>query len=240
MYEKYASEQGWRWEIMQESKADHGGYKEASVLIKGDNVFGKLKYEIGAHRVQRVPTTETAGRVHTSLMSVLVLPEAEEVDIEVRNQDLRIDTYRSQGAGGQSVNTTDSAVRITHIPTGVTVAMQDERSQHQNRAKAMAVIRSRLLSFKIEEEQKKRAAMRNEQVGSGERSERIRTYNYSQNRITDHRIGLSKNGIDSMMDGELIGEFSQHLGRHFKMLELQAIIKERQQAAEQQTEEAEK
>lgn len=212
MYKGYASSLGWRLEIMEYSESPVGGYKEVICEIKGLDVFSKLKFESGAHRVQRVPKTETQGRVHTSAATVAVLPEAEDVDIEIDEaRDLRIDTYRSQGAGGQHVNTTDSAVRITHIPTGVVVEMQEERSQHKNKAKAMSLLRSRLYEQQWRQAQEERAAERKSQVGSGDRSERIRTYNFPQGRVTDHRINLTLYKLDEVMAGPALNEIIEGL-----------------------------
>ena len=203
MYQRYAEKKKWKFEILAIADTGLGGYKEASAIIAGRGVFARLKFESGGHRVQRVPETESAGRVHTSAATVAVLPEAEEVDIKIEEKDLRIDVFRSSGPGGQSVNTTDSAVRITHIPTGVVVSMQDEKSQIKNREKAMKVLRSRIYDAERSRLEKERALERKEQVGSGDRSERIRTYNLPQSRITDHRINLTSYRIDEVMMGEL-------------------------------------
>ncbi|WP_066800155.1 peptide chain release factor 1 [Sphingomonas soli] len=203
MYQKYAEAQGWRVELISSSASDSGGFKEAIASVEGKGVFAKLKFESGVHRVQRVPATETQGRIHTSAATVAVLPEAEEVDIKIDDKDLRIDIYRSSGPGGQSVNTTDSAVRIVHIPTGLTVIQQDEKSQHKNKAKAMKVLRTRLYEQERERLHAERAGARKSMVGSGDRSERIRTYNFPQGRVTDHRINLTLHRLPEIMQGEM-------------------------------------
>ncbi|MGO4568820.1 peptide chain release factor 1 [Rhizobium sp. 2YAF20] len=202
MYERYASVKGWKVEILSASDGEAGGYKEIIATITGRGVFSKLKFESGVHRVQRVPDTEASGRIHTSAATVAVLPEAEEIDIEIRQEDIRIDTMRSSGAGGQHVNTTDSAVRITHMPSGIVVT-SSEKSQHQNRAKAMQVLRSRLFDMERQRADNERSADRKSQVGSGDRSERIRTYNFPQGRITDHRINLTLYKLDKMIEGDI-------------------------------------
>ncbi|EHS49360.1 Peptide chain release factor 1 [Rhizobium sp. PDO1-076] len=202
MYERFASTKGWKVEVLSSSEGDAGGFKEIIATVTGRGVFSKLKFESGVHRVQRVPDTETQGRIHTSAATVAVLPEAEDIDIEVRAEDIRIDTMRSSGAGGQHVNTTDSAVRITHLPTGLVVT-SSEKSQHQNRAKAMQVLRSRLYDMERQKIDNERSADRKSQVGSGDRSERIRTYNFPQGRVTDHRINLTLYKLDRMMEGDI-------------------------------------
>ncbi|MBC2772793.1 peptide chain release factor 1 [Rhizobium sp. AQ_MP] len=202
MYERFASTKGWKVEVLSASDGEAGGYKEIIATISGRGVFSKLKFESGVHRVQRVPETEASGRIHTSAATVAVLPEAEEIDIEIRPEDIRIDTMRSSGAGGQHVNTTDSAVRITHLPTGLIVT-SSEKSQHQNRAKAMQVLRSRLYDIERQRADSERSASRKSQVGSGDRSERIRTYNFPQGRVTDHRINLTLYKLDRMIEGDL-------------------------------------
>ncbi|MCP4667141.1 MAG: peptide chain release factor 1 [Deltaproteobacteria bacterium] len=203
MYTKYAESKRWKTEILSQHMTGMGGFKEIIVLVEGDLVYSRLKYESGVHRVQRVPETEAQGRIHTSAVTVAVLPEAEEVDVEIDPDDLRIDVYRSSGHGGQHVNTTDSAVRITHLPTGLVVTCQDEKSQHKNKAKAMKVLRSRLLDRQQSEQQLKISEERRSMVGSGDRSERIRTYNFPQGRATDHRIGLTLYKLDRVLEGEL-------------------------------------
>ncbi len=211
MYRGYASQMGWKFEVMEASESDLGGYKEIITQVTGNNVFQRLKYESGVHRVQRVPKTEAQGRIHTSAATVAVLPEAEDVDVKIETKDLRIDTYRSQGAGGQHVNTTDSAVRITHIPTGVVVEMQEERSQHKNRDKAMKVLKSRIYEQQRIKLAAERAKDRKEQVGSGDRSERIRTYNFPQSRVTDHRINLTLYDLDAILRGTSLNEVIEGL-----------------------------
>lgn len=206
MYKSYAGSMGWKVEVMEASESDLGGYKEIIAEINGHGVFAKLKYESGVHRVQRVPKTESGGRIHTSAATVAVLPEAEDVDIDINENDLRIDTFRAQGAGGQHVNKTDSAVRITYLPTGLAVAIQDEKSQHKNKAKAMKILRSRLLDAQRQEQEQELAAQRKSQVGSGDRSERIRTYNYPQGRVTDHRINLTLYKLEEILAGQGLAE----------------------------------
>jgi peptide chain release factor 1 len=206
MYERFAATQGWKVEPVSMNASEVGGFKEVVANVTGQNVFRKLKFESGVHRVQRVPVTESGGRIHTSAATVAVLPEPSEVDVSVDENDLRIDIYRSSGAGGQHVNTTDSAVRITHIPTGIVVAMQDERSQHKNKAKAMQVLRARIYEKRREEAHGAEAEARRAMVGSGDRSERIRTYNFPQGRVTDHRIGLTLHKLDEVLEGGALGE----------------------------------
>jgi len=206
MYQRYAALRGWRFELLDLSETGLGGVKEASALISGRDVFARLKFESGVHRVQRVPETEASGRIHTSAATVAVLPEAEDVDVRIDDKDLRIDVFRASGPGGQSVNTTDSAVRITHIPTGLVVIQQDEKSQHKNKAKALNVLRSRLYDLERQARDSARAAERKSQVGSGDRSERIRTYNFPQGRVTDHRINLTLYKVDKVMSGEALDE----------------------------------
>jgi peptide chain release factor 1 len=207
MYHRYADLRGWKFEILNTTENGLGGYKEASAILSGTDVFQRMKFESGVHRVQRVPLTESSGRVHTSAATVAVLPEAEEIDIKIDEKDLRIDTYRSSGAGGQHVNTTDSAIRITHIPTGIVVCQQDERSQIKNRAKAMKILRSRLYENERQKIETVRSASRKGQVGSGDRSERIRTYNYPQSRVTDHRINVTLHKIEEIVKEGKLDEF---------------------------------
>jgi peptide chain release factor 1 len=207
MYEMFARKNGWRFELVATNASETGGYKEATASLAGDDVYGRLKFESGVHRVQRVPATETQGRVHTSTASVAVLPQAEEVDLVIRDDDLKIDTMRASGAGGQHVNTTNSAVRITHTPTGVTVSMQDERSQHKNKDKAMKVLRARIYELERRKLADARADQRRSLIGSGDRSERVRTYNYKEGRVKDHRINLLLNDLPGLMDGgDSLGE----------------------------------
>lgn len=203
MYGRFVDREGWRLEILDLSESDTGGIREVVALVHGRGAYGTLKHESGVHRVQRVPATESQGRIHTSAATVAVLPEAEDVELEIADEDLKIDVYRSSGPGGQSVNTTDSAVRITHLPTGLVVQCQDEKSQHKNKAKAMKVLRSRLLDAKIAEQEAERARDRKAQVGTGDRSAKIRTYNFPQSRVTDHRINLTLHRLDDVLDGDL-------------------------------------
>ncbi len=203
MYKRFAEKEGWKIETLSTSEGVLGGIKEVAFLVRGRHAFGKLRYESGVHRVQRVPETESQGRIHTSAATVAVLPEAEEVDVQIDPEDLKIDVFRSSGPGGQSVNTTDSAVRITHEPTGLVVTCQDEKSQHKNKARALKVLRSRLLDLKIAEQQAERAQERRQQIGTGDRSAKIRTYNFPQGRVTDHRIGLTLHRLQEILDGDL-------------------------------------
>ncbi|VFQ73831.1 unnamed protein product [Cuscuta campestris] len=202
MYEKYSMMKGWKFEVLDVAESDLKGYKEASAAVSGPSVYGKLKFESGIHRVQRVPATEKLGRVHTSAVSVAILPQADQVDVQLRNEDLKIDTYRAGGAGGQHVNTTNSAVRITHIPSGLTVSIQDERSQHMNKTKALRVLCAKLFELERCRIQSSRSKLRSEQIGSGDRSERIRTYNFPQGRVTDHRVGITSHSIDEVLQGD--------------------------------------
>ena len=211
MYEKVCVNKKWSSEIINISKSEAGGFKEVILLVKGTDIYSYLKFESGVHRVQRVPETETQGRVHTSAATVAVLPEAEEVDIKINEKDLRIDVFRSGGPGGQSVNTTDSAVRITHLPTGVVVSQQDEKSQHKNKAKAMRILRSRVYEAEREKKNKERSEERKNQIGSGDRSERIRTYNFPQGRVTDHRINMTIHKLEEFLSGDAFEEMSQNL-----------------------------
>ncbi len=223
MYHRFAEHHGWRFEIMGMSETGIGGLKEAVAEIKGRGAYARLKYESGVHRVQRVPKTEASGRVHTSAATVAVLPEAEDVDIHIEDKDLRIDVFRASGPGGQSVNTTDSAVRITHMPTGIVVSQQDEKSQHKNKAKAMRILRSRLYDRERAALDAERAADRRSQIGSGDRSERIRTYNFPQGRITDHRINFSQHDMDRMLGGELLDQFIDALTTEDQAARLAAL-----------------
>ena len=211
MYEKVCSKKKWKLEIINISKSEAGGFKEVTFSVTGNDIYSYLKYESGVHRVQRIPKTETQGRVHTSAATIAVLPEAEEVDIKIKESDLRIDVFRAGGPGGQSVNTTDSAVRITHIPTGVVVSQQDEKSQHKNKAKALKILRSRVYESEKRKKDQERSDNRRSQIGSGDRSERIRTYNFPQGRITDHRINLTLHKLDEFLSGEIHEEMNQEL-----------------------------
>ncbi|NPA82321.1 MAG: peptide chain release factor 1 [Epsilonproteobacteria bacterium] len=219
-YIRYAESKGWKAEIVSSSESALNGYKEIIVLIKGKGAYSRLKYEAGTHRVQRVPETESQGRVHTSAITVAVMPEVDDIEIEINPNDLKIDVMRSSGCGGQSVNTTDSAVRITHIPTGIVVTNQDEKSQHKNKEKALKILKARLYEMQIKEQEEKSAKERKEQVGTGDRSGRIRTYNYPQNRITDHRIGLTLYRLDAIMEGGLFDEIIDPLIAHYQAEEI--------------------
>jgi peptide chain release factor 1 len=221
MYGRYAERQGWKMEVLDASESGIGGLKEAIAMIEGDKVYSRLKHESGVHRVQRVPQTETSGRIHTSAITIAVLPEAEEVDVKINQNDLRIDTFCSSGPGGQSVNTTYSAVRITHMPTGVVVSMQDEKSQIKNREKAMRVLRARLQELEEQKQHEAQASERRSMVGSGDRSEKIRTYNFKENRVSDHRIGLTIHQLDLIMDGAL-DEIINALVAHYQAEKLKA------------------
>lgn len=222
MYTRYADRRGWRTEIISSHPVGVGGFKEVILGIQGEKVYSYLKYEMGVHRVQRVPVTESAGRIHTSAVTVAVLPEAEEIEIEIKSEEVKIDVFRSTGHGGQSVNTTDSAVRITHLPTGLVVSCQDEKSQHKNKAKALRVLRARLLKKSQDEQHEQIAQDRRSQIGSGDRSEKIRTYNFPQNRMTDHRIGLTLYKLESILSGEL-DMLIESLITHFKTEELKKV-----------------
>jgi peptide chain release factor 1 len=215
MYSKYAEKNRWHVDVVSQNPTGLGGFKEIIALVEGKGVYRRLKYESGVHRVQRVPVTESSGRIHTSAVTVAVLPEADEVELEINPNDLRIDVFRSSGPGGQSVNTTDSAVRITHIPTGMVVTCQDEKSQHKNKAKAIKVLRARLLDHMIEEQRHEISEERKSQVGTGDRSERVRTYNFPQNRVTDHRLGLTLHRLDSILEGDL-DEINDALNAYFR------------------------
>ncbi|MEC7163327.1 MAG: peptide chain release factor 1 [Pseudomonadota bacterium] len=223
MYQRYGELQGWKCELINHSEGDVGGYKEVVATMRGKGAFAALKFESGVHRVQRVPETESGGRIHTSAATVAVLPEPEEVDIKIEEKDLRIDVFRASGPGGQSVNTTDSAVRITHLPTGITVSQQDEKSQHNNRAKAMQVLRARLFEAERERADSERAADRKSQVGSGDRSERIRTYNFPQGRVTDHRINLTLHKLEKVLAGDGLSEVIDALTREDQTRRLVAV-----------------
>ena len=223
MYEKVCSKKKWRLEIINISKSEAGGFKEVIFSVSGNDIYSYLKYESGVHRVQRIPETETQGRVHTSAATVAVLPEAEEVDVEIKETDLRIDVFRAGGPGGQSVNTTDSAVRITHIPSGVVVSQQDEKSQHKNKAKALKILRSRVYEAEKRKKDQERSSNRRSQIGSGDRSERIRTYNFPQGRVTDHRINLTLHKLDEFLSGEIHEEMNQELRLKEQNLKLESL-----------------
>ncbi len=223
MYEKVCSKKKWKLEIINISKSEAGGFKEVIFSVNGDDIYSYLKYESGVHRVQRIPETETQGRVHTSAATVAVLPEAEEVDVEIKESDLRIDVFRAGGPGGQSVNTTDSAVRITHIPSGVVVSQQDEKSQHKNKAKALKILRSRVYESEKRKKDQERSSNRRSQIGTGDRSERIRTYNFPQGRVTDHRINLTLHKLDEFLNGEIHEEMNQELRLKEQNLKLENL-----------------
>ena len=222
MYKRYAETQDWRVEMLSLNETGLGGVKEAILSLAGRGAYRRLKYESGVHRVQRVPATEASGRIHTSTVTVAVLPEAEEVEVEIQEKDLRIDVFRSTGPGGQSVNTTDSAVRVTHLPTGLVVSCQDEKSQHKNKAKALKVLRARLYDLEMKRQQEAIARDRRNQVGTGERAEKIRTYNFRENRVTDHRIGLTLHDLPTIMDGHL-EKFLEALAIHERSERLKAL-----------------
>ena len=221
MYQKVAIKYGWKIDLINISNSDAGGYKEVVFSISGKNVFSKLKFESGVHRVQRVPKTETQGRVHTSAATVAVLPEAEEIDLKLDDNDLRIDVFRSSGPGGQSVNTTDSAVRVTHIPSGIVVSQQDEKSQHKNKAKALKILRSKLYDYERSKLEQERSTNRKSQIGSGDRSERIRTYNFPQGRVTDHRINLTLHKLSEFLSGDVFDEISDALQIQYQEQQLE-------------------
>ena len=223
MYEKVCAKKKWKLEIINISKSEAGGFKEVIFLVNGDDIYSYLKYESGVHRVQRIPETETQGRVHTSAATVAVLPEAEDLDIEIKDSDLRIDVFRAGGPGGQSVNTTDSAVRITHIPTGVVVSQQDEKSQHKNKAKALKILRSRVYEEEKRKKDQERSSNRRSQIGTGDRSERIRTYNFPQGRVTDHRINLTLHKLNEFLSGEIHEEMNQELRLKEQNLKLENL-----------------
>ena len=223
MYEKVCSKKKWLMEIISISKSEAGGFKEVIFSVKGDNIYSYLKYESGVHRVQRVPTTETQGRVHTSAATVAILPEAEEVDIKINDSDLRIDVFRSSGPGGQSVNTTDSAVRITHMPSGIVVTQQDEKSQHKNKSKALKILRARLYEAEKLKKEQERSSDRKSQIGTGDRSERIRTYNFPQGRVTDHRINLTLHKLEEFLNGDIHEEMNESLRLKDQDLKLQSL-----------------
>ncbi len=222
MYTRYAERRGWKVEILSANPTGLDGYKEVIAMIKGKGAYSRFKYESGVHRVQRVPETESSGRIHTSTVTVAILPEADDVEIEIKDDEVRIDTYRASGHGGQNVNKVETAVRITHLPTGIVVTCQDEKSQHKNREKAMKILRSRLYDMKLREQQEKIASERRQQVGTGERSEKIRTYNFPQNRVTDHRIGLTLYKLGEILDGEL-DELTDTLIAHYQTEELKRM-----------------
>ena len=222
MYTRYAERRGWAVEILSANTTGLDGYKEVIAMIKGRGAYSRFKYESGVHRVQRVPATESSGRIHTSTVTVAILPEAEDVEVEIKDEEIRIDTYRASGHGGQNVNKVETAVRITHLPTGMVVTCQDEKSQHKNREKAMKILRSRLYDMKLREQQQKIASERRQQVGTGERSEKIRTYNFPQNRVTDHRIGLTLYKLSEVLDGEL-DELTDALIAHYQTEELKRM-----------------